>query len=188
MTNAPDSWKRVEALLREDQRIQNEIDAIWKRLGQYPEPQGVWFDGHPNAFHNWTTTTTTTSTTTTSTTTASVGCYCSSANQYDITLSGITNGTCGNCSAVNGTHRASWALDVGTHCIWQTGTVATACVGYPDYIQLSILDDGSAVISCMGGLALYSAASFNCSGSTTFDRDSQTGGCNWPTTITVTKV
>lgn len=180
MSESPDVWRRVNKILEVDQQLQREIDRIWKRLDQYPEPQGIWFNGHPNGFHNWATTTTT------STTTVS-GCPCETSGAWEFAVSGIN--TIAACGGFNRSYSLA-SLGAGV-CGWRESYTSS---GLPYVITLlhnSYLGRWELSFESNGSVRseyALSSGGWDCDGPNVMSQIF-VGGCDgWPSTITVTRV
>lgn len=70
------------------------------------------------------------------------GCDTPARPSYQVAISGVVNGSCGDCTNANGTHIVSFFQQVaGQFCEWRGPEVNTVC-SVARFVQLVIFDDG----------------------------------------------
>ena len=189
MMQPVDFERRVHNLESRASKLWNEIQRTWPRVNQYVEDQGVWYGGYPYGFNgDFPTTSTTTTTTTTP-----PPCLCSPAYDYEVTLSGLGNGTCGDCTTFNGTWTLTYWLQTPPICYWRT-SVGTVC-GQTAYLILQMnASTGEAMVLLTHGtstIAQYVIGTFDCTSLNTLGYSSSSGTteCSfYPSTLTVQKL
>lgn len=120
-------------------------------------------------------------------------CSCSSLYQYQVTFSGLANGTSSDCTLLNATHNLNWVG--GAFCSWRKFVVGDYLITLSDRISIDRpLGHVYLLVLVNGGFALaaeYRTTCWNCETGGTltlfFQSGTLCGGAGFPATITVSK-
>jgi len=114
--------------------------------------------------------------------------------QWQVTISGITNHTCTQCASINGVYTLSRAADFGGSCVWGGPAMPCSFTGF----QLTIYQDtvtGNVDIKlvAIGAPPTPTWTQSNISSCSDSSYTLTGGGqgnttCNWPTSVTVTPI
>lgn len=111
------------------------------------------------------------------------------ARTWEITVAGVTNGTCSNCGDYNGTFQLNHNPLGG--CSWFTVFNSSGCTVFGVSNWLLGIDSSNAVLNAQGDFTTaveyrLATSSFDCLGSNVMTLISSGSECNnWPSTITI---